>query len=157
MGRYRPERNPLPTLLRERSHSIIFYSYSYDRPAIPSCGDPQLRHPPRSAHPRRGAHRRPTPSPTPRASRHPRPRVVGRILASETDAPNMLANLVRRGRAIVQSDNASEPPSHLASATLFCRNSRSSASSPAKAVQREIHRVGPEYASWPSSLTGKPY
>ena len=33
----------------------------------------------------------------------------GRIVASETEAPNMSANLVRSGRAVVQSDNAAEP------------------------------------------------
>ena len=33
----------------------------------------------------------------------------GRIVASETEAPNLLANLVRSGCAVVQNDDATEP------------------------------------------------
>jgi hypothetical protein len=33
----------------------------------------------------------------------------GRIAASETEAPNMLANLARSGCAVVQRDTATEP------------------------------------------------
>ena len=33
----------------------------------------------------------------------------GRMVVSETDAPNMSVHLVQSGRALVQSDNATEP------------------------------------------------
>jgi hypothetical protein len=33
----------------------------------------------------------------------------GRIAVSETEAPNLFANLGYRGRAVVQSENAAEP------------------------------------------------
>jgi hypothetical protein len=36
----------------------------------------------------------------------------GRIVASEIEVPNILANLVLRGWAVVQSDNVAEPDRH---------------------------------------------
>ena len=47
----------------------------------------------------------------------------GRIAASETEAPNMFANLVWSGMSVVQSDDATEPHDHLvvAEPEALCR------------------------------------